>query len=101
MWIEVKDVIGEELQGVKVRFATDYGVCEGLWQGRPPNASTRYEAEISIDDELVWGHTVLQTDKEEYSIYCDDQTYVLQGKLERVFADGTSALHIGRYPFTG
>ncbi|MCG3212509.1 MAG: hypothetical protein FOGNACKC_06179 [Anaerolineae bacterium] len=96
MEVKILNVISErDSKNCIVDFATQFGSGRAEWFGSPPHLLYSYGVEFSIEEELVWGDSIIQVEKEQYAIDYQDEFIILRGRLESIDADGNADIRIG------
>jgi hypothetical protein len=78
-----------------VSFSSDYGACEGLWEGTLPNINRNYDVEIDIVDDLIWNVNVFETKESKYRLAKADKSLKIVAELESIEKDSCCVLRLG------
>jgi hypothetical protein len=94
MNVKIVSAAGERPEGVPVEFVTQFGSARGLWRGGIPQPSRDYDVEFELEDELIWGKSISETEENRFAVFCEGDKVILQGKLEAAEADGFGSIRI-------
>jgi hypothetical protein len=79
----------------RVAFDSAVGAAEAGWMGDLPEADRDYHVELSINDRLVWGTDIVETEAAAHRIARDATGVTLDATLESIDDDGAGTLRLG------
>ncbi|HEX8600847.1 MAG TPA: hypothetical protein VF952_20295 [Chloroflexia bacterium] len=82
-------------EGTEVTFNTEYGVGKGLWVGEVPNFRSTRDVELDVQEELIWGDTIVEVPSPEFAVSEQGGRTILQGMIESADANEVCVLRIG------
>ena len=91
MEIKIIEVISEH----EVVVANKYGKMNAEWIGESPKKDSIKNVEVEINDTLVWGQDIVETNDKNYKIESIDGRICLQGCLESISEDGYTVIRLG------
>ncbi len=92
MRIIIKEFVNQT-QGYNIKFATEYGNANALWNGNKPKINNEYIVEFTIPDVLCWQKDIVSTE-EKYSIGTENNKFCLIGLLEFIEDDGYAIIRL-------
>jgi len=96
--VETMEVILESViidkKQIIVYFSTNIGTATATWNAPPPITGEKYDVELDINDEFVWGENAHYEYSENHSFYIENGGYSISGTLISVGADDTAVLNI-------
>ncbi|MBC6315129.1 hypothetical protein [Listeria grandensis] len=91
--MEIK--VQKKLATGQVRFESDFGTCEGIWNDDEPESNRKYTVEIEIPEHLTAARLALSDEK-----HCilekieEEETVHIVGQLEDYEEDGFAVLRL-------
>jgi hypothetical protein len=94
MRIEILDV-DRSSEPPRVRFASALGEAWAHWAGDPPPAGQTFHVELSVQDPLTWGESILPAAETAHRLEPDGSGIAIHATLESCEDDGSTVLRLG------
>lgn len=90
MKIEIEQIVADNT----VYFSSEFGKGIATWGENEPQCK-KYEVEIDIEDNLIWGKSINKSNATIASISVNETVHTLVGVLDSIDEDGYSVLRMG------